>query len=79
MLAAFASLSVEQREALILIEAAGLSYKAAARICRKPFLTFKKFVARARADLALSLASDAGEMSVDEFLLKVPSGFVLEA
>ena len=79
VLAAFASLSVEQREALILIEAAGLSYKAAARICRKPFLTFKKFVAQARADLALSLASDAGEMGVDALLLKVPSGFVLEA
>ena len=72
VLAAFASLSVEQREALILIEATGLSYKAAARICRKPFLTFKKFVAQARADLA-------GEIGVDEFLLKVPSGFVLEA
>jgi RNA polymerase sigma-70 factor (ECF subfamily) len=72
VLAAFASLTVEQREALILIEAAGLSYKAAARICRKPFLTFKKFVAQARADLA-------GEIGVDEFLLKVPSGFVLEA
>jgi RNA polymerase sigma-70 factor (ECF subfamily) len=79
LLAAFASLTAEQREALILIEAAGLSYKAAARICRMPFLTFKKFVARARADLALSLASDAGEMSVDGLLLKVPSGFVLEA
>ena len=79
LLAAFASLSVEQREALILIEAAGLSHKAAARICRKPFLTFKKFVARARADLALSLASDAGDIGVDGLLLKVPSGFVLEA
>ena len=79
LLAAFASLSVEQREALILIEAVGLSYKAAARICRKPFLTFKKFVAQARADLALSLVSDAGEMGVDALLLKVPSGFVLEA
>jgi RNA polymerase sigma-70 factor (ECF subfamily) len=79
VMAAFASLTVEQREALILIEAAGLPYKAAARICRKPFLTFRKFVAQARADLALSLASDAGEISVDEFLLKVPSGFVLEA
>ena len=72
VLAAFTSLTVEQREALILIEAAGLSYKAAARICRKPFLTFKKFVARARADLAFSLASDASE-------IKVPSGFLLEA
>ena len=79
VLAAFASLSVEQREALILIEAAGLSYKAAARICRKPFLTFKKFVARARADLALSLASDADEIGVEALLLKVPSGFLLEA
>ena len=79
VLGAFASLTVEQREALILIEAAGLSYKAAARICRKPFITFKKFVAQARADLALSLASDAGETGADEFLLKVPSGFILEA
>jgi RNA polymerase sigma-70 factor (ECF subfamily) len=79
LLAAFASLSVEQREALILIEAAGLSYKAAARICRKPFLTFKKFVARARADLALSLASGASEIGVEALLLKVPSGFLLEA
>jgi RNA polymerase sigma-70 factor (ECF subfamily) len=79
LLAAFANLTVEQREALILIEAAGLSYKAAARICRKPFLTFKKFVARARADLALSLASDAGETGMDEFLLDVPRGFVLQA
>ena len=79
VLAAFASLSAEQREALILIEAAGLSYKAAARICRKPFLTFKKFVARARADLALSLAADAGEIGSEALLLKVPSGFLLEA
>jgi len=79
VLAAFASLSVEQREALILIEAAGLSYKAAARICRKPFLTFKRFVARARADLALSLASDASEIGVGALLFKVPSGFLLEA
>jgi RNA polymerase sigma-70 factor (ECF subfamily) len=79
VLAAFASLNVEQREALILIEAAGLSYKAAARICRKPFLTFKKFVARARADLALSLGADASEIGVDALLLKVPSGFLLEA
>jgi RNA polymerase sigma-70 factor, ECF subfamily len=79
VLVAFASLTVEQREALILIEAAGFSYKAAARICRKPFITFKKFVAQARADLALSLASDAGETGADEFLLKVPSGFLLEA
>jgi len=79
VLAAFASLSVEQREALILIEAAGLSYKAAARICRKPFLTFKKFVARARADLALSLAADAGDTGLEALLLKVPSGFLLEA
>ena len=79
LLAAFASLTVEQREALILIEAAGLPYKAAARICRMPFLTFKKFVARARADLALSLASDVSDIGVDGLLLKVPSGFVLEA
>jgi RNA polymerase sigma-70 factor (ECF subfamily) len=79
LLAAFASLTVEQREALILIEAAGLSYKAAARICRKPFLTFKKFVARARADLVQSLASDAAETGIDEFLLEMPRGFVLEA
>jgi RNA polymerase sigma-70 factor, ECF subfamily len=80
LLAAFASLTVEQREALILIEAAGLSYQAGARICRKPFLTFKKFVARARDELALSLASDAaGDIGVEELLLKVPSGFLLEA
>jgi RNA polymerase sigma-70 factor (ECF subfamily) len=79
LLAAFADLAVEQREALILIEAAGLSYKAAARICRKPFLTFKKFVARARADLAQSLASDAVETGIDECLLEMPRGFVLEA
>ena len=79
VLAAFASLSVEQREALILIEAAGLSYKAAARICRKPCLTFKKFVARARADLALSLAADGSEIGAEALLLKVPSGFLLEA
>ena len=79
VLAAFASLSVEQREALILIEAAGLSYKAAARICRKPCLTFKKFVTRARADLALSLAADGSEIGAEALLLKVPSGFLLEA
>jgi RNA polymerase sigma-70 factor, ECF subfamily len=61
LLAALASLTAEQREALILIEAAGLSHGAAARICRKPYLTFKKFVAQARADLALCLSSDARE------------------
>jgi DNA-directed RNA polymerase specialized sigma24 family protein len=52
VLAALANLTVEQREALILIEAAGLYYKAAARICCKPFLTFK-ISSRGRAPTSL--------------------------
>lgn len=61
LLVALATLSVEQREALIMIEAAELPYKEAARICRRPFLTFKKFVEQARVDLALAVSDGAAE------------------
>jgi RNA polymerase sigma-70 factor, ECF subfamily len=78
LLAALSGLTVEQREALILIEAAGLSYKEGARICHRPFLTFKKFVEQARVDLALGLSGNAAETYVEEVLLKAFRGFVLE-
>jgi RNA polymerase sigma-70 factor (ECF subfamily) len=79
LLAAIATLTAEQREALILTDAAGLSYAAAARICRKPFLTFKKFVARARADFAQSLAFAVSEIGMEGFLLETPRGVRPEA
>lgn len=47
----FMRLPVEQREALTLISAAGLSYEAAARVCKCAVGTLKSRVSRARAEL----------------------------
>jgi RNA polymerase sigma-70 factor (ECF subfamily) len=49
-------LSDEQREALILIGAAGLSYEEAAEICQTAVGTIKSRVSRARASLQIILA-----------------------
>jgi RNA polymerase sigma-70 factor (ECF subfamily) len=55
----------EQREALILIAAAGLSYQEAAEICQTAIGTIKSRVSRARAALQLILAlGDLGEADV---------------
>jgi RNA polymerase sigma-70 factor, ECF subfamily len=58
-------LSDEQREALILIGAAGLSYEEAAGICQAAVGTIKSRVSRARAALQLILAlGDLGDADV---------------
>jgi RNA polymerase sigma-70 factor, ECF subfamily len=53
-------LSVEQREALILIGAAGMSYEEAAGICQTAIGTMKSRVSRARA--ALQIILDLGDL-----------------
>jgi len=58
-LAALAKLPVEQREALVLIEAAGFSHHEAARICRRPPGRFKDLVESAQANFASLLASQS--------------------
>lgn len=55
---ALARLPDEQREALIMIGASGLSYEEAAEICAVPVGTIKSRVNRARAKLASMLAVD---------------------
>jgi RNA polymerase sigma-70 factor (ECF subfamily) len=55
ILAAFAMLRAEQREALILVEAIRFSFGEAARICRQPPGRFRSLVEGARADLARHL------------------------
>ena len=52
MLAALAKLSVEQREALLLVAAEGVSYEEAAQICGTNIGTIKSRVNRARTRLA---------------------------
>jgi RNA polymerase sigma-70 factor, ECF subfamily len=52
MLAALARLSVEQREALLLVGAEGVSYEEAAKICGTTLGTIKSRVNRARTRLA---------------------------
>jgi RNA polymerase sigma-70 factor (ECF subfamily) len=56
ILAALAKLAPEQREALVLTEAAGFSFAEAARICRRPPGRFKDLVETAEANLARLLA-----------------------
>ena len=55
MQAALAQLSVEQREALLLVAAEGVSYEEAARICGTNLGTIKSRVNRARTRLAEKL------------------------
>ena len=52
MLAALAQLSVEQREALVLVAAEGVSYQEAAQICGTNLGTIKSRINRARTRLA---------------------------
>jgi RNA polymerase sigma-70 factor (ECF subfamily) len=52
MQAALARLSVEQREALLLVAAEGLSYEEAAQICGTNLGTIKSRINRARTRLA---------------------------
>ena len=61
MQAALAKLSAEQREALLLVSAEGVSYEEAAHICGTNIGTIKSRVNRARTRLAELLAFDAGE------------------
>ena len=62
---AMMQLSVEQREALILIGAAGMPYQEAASICQTAIGTMKSRVSRARAALQIILAEgDLGETDV---------------
>src|SRR5215211_5269793 len=61
MLAALARLSVEQREALLLVAAEGVSYEEAAQICGTNLGTIKSRINRARTRLAelMDLSSEA--------------------
>jgi RNA polymerase sigma-70 factor (ECF subfamily) len=61
MQAALAQLSVEQREALLLVGAEGLSYEETARICGTNLGTIKSRINRARARLAELLDLCPGE------------------
>ncbi len=56
LLAALAKLSPEQREALVLVEAAGFCHSEAARICRCRPDTFKDLVDRARTKVSQTLS-----------------------
>ena len=61
MQVALAKLSVEQREALLLVGAEGVSYEEAAQICGTNLGTIKSRINRARTRLAELLAIDAEE------------------
>jgi RNA polymerase sigma-70 factor, ECF subfamily len=61
MLKALAKLPVDQREALILIVAEGLSYEEAAQVCGVAVGTVKSRVSRARDRLAKLLAVEEAE------------------
>jgi len=58
---ALTKLSVEQREALLLVSAEGVSYEEAAQICEVSIGTIKSRVSRARSRLAELLALDGSE------------------
>jgi RNA polymerase sigma-70 factor, ECF subfamily len=60
---AFAALSLEHREALVLVGASGLSYEDAAQICKCPVGTMKSRVNRARSRLAELLPGYANKPS----------------
>ena len=61
MRSALTKLPVEQREALLLVGAEGLSYEEAARICGTHLGTIKSRINRARTRLAELLSIEAGE------------------
>ena len=60
---ALAALTAEEREALVLVEAAGCSLREAARICRYPPVRFKKLLTGVRASFARVLAKQKSELS----------------
>jgi len=67
---AFWQLPPDQREALVLIGASGVSYEEAAKICDCPIGTIKSRVSRARTELKRILVEDSvlvprGELSAD--------------
>jgi RNA polymerase sigma-70 factor (ECF subfamily) len=66
--AALMTLPATQREALILIGGAGLSYEEAARICACPVGTTKSRVNRARNRLANQLSVDLGDFGLDAII-----------
>ncbi len=49
------SLAPQRREAFVLTQLVGLSYEAAAQVCRVPIGTIRSRVARAREDLQTSI------------------------
>jgi len=61
--AALAQLSVEQREALVLVEAAGFSPNEATAICRCTRNRFRELLRRARAAVARALPPEKSETS----------------
>jgi RNA polymerase sigma-70 factor (ECF subfamily) len=63
---ALTKLSLDQREALVLIGASGQSYEEAAQICGCPTGTLKSRVHRARADLAQLLAIEGREYFAED-------------
>jgi RNA polymerase sigma-70 factor (ECF subfamily) len=69
MRTALAKLPVDQREALILIAAEGLSYEEAAQVCGVATGTIKSRVHRARLRLAQLLSvEDADDLGPDEVM-----------
>lgn len=55
-----AALDLPRREAFVLTQVTGLSYREAAEVCGVPIGTIRSRVARARADLVTALAADEG-------------------
>ena len=72
----FATLPVEQREALILVGASGLSYEEAAETCEVAIGTIKSRVNRGRARLVelLDLREDEAMELTDSATMAVVSG-----
>jgi len=68
MQVALTKLSIEQREALLLVGAEGVSYEEAAQICGTNIGTIKSRVNRARARLAELLALDADDFGPDRLI-----------
>ena len=68
LLAALGKVPAEQREALLLVGAEGVSYEAAAELCKVPIGTIKSRVNRARMRLAALLAIEGeGDLGADGF------------
>ena len=65
---ALMQLGAEQREAILLVAAEGLSYEEAAAICEVPVGTIKSRVNRARARLAELLGHDENEFGPDNLM-----------